>query len=371
MTAAPLYDLADYGDIAAPLPFEWANQITFDPEGVSEIVEDVFVAGAMSMTYGESNSGKSTCMLDLGFRMPTGKPWLGKRTVLGSVMYVAAEGAHSVRMRLEAYRRTHGPEVHGFGIVPTSVNLLDPSADVDRLIDLILRESSHVGYPAIALVIVDTTARVMAGANENASEDMSRLISAGDRIRGATGAHLNWVHHSGKNASLGARGHSSLRAAIDTELEVTEDGGVHTIEITKQRDLGSRGERLTARFRAVELGLNRWQKPITACVVEPVEQVSQHMKTLIDQNASRHAQGVVIDGFRRLVAMGLEPTDGSTSPRYLPRMLADKGLHQQLERPLLTRALNDLMTAGRFRIGDTATRYGNGQRKKGLILGDA
>ena len=38
------------------------------------------------------------------------------------------------------------------------------------------------------------------------------------------------VHHSGKDTSRGARGASSLRSAIDTEIELTldEDEGVRT-----------------------------------------------------------------------------------------------------------------------------------------------
>src|SRR5215472_10692421 len=90
-----------------PLKIEWAQSITFDPADASEIVEDIFVKGAMSVVYGESNSGKTTMLGDLAFRMTRGEPWLGRRVVMGSVIYVAAESPNSLRRRLEAYRRTH------------------------------------------------------------------------------------------------------------------------------------------------------------------------------------------------------------------------------------------------------------------------
>jgi len=32
------------------------------------------------------------------------------------------------------------------------------------------------------------------------------------------------IHHSGKDKNKGARGHSSLRAAVDTEIEIKVDG---------------------------------------------------------------------------------------------------------------------------------------------------
>ena len=44
-------------------------------------------------------------------------------------------------------------------------------------------------------------------------------------FRNATGAHLLIVHHTGKDETRGARGHTSLRAATDTEIEITGDTG--------------------------------------------------------------------------------------------------------------------------------------------------
>ena len=79
------------------LPIEFAEDIDFDPLAIHEIVEDVFGARRMSVTYGESNSGKTTLMLDLAFRMPSGLPWLGKRVEPSAVIYVAAESPNSVQ----------------------------------------------------------------------------------------------------------------------------------------------------------------------------------------------------------------------------------------------------------------------------------
>jgi hypothetical protein len=164
-------------------------------------------------------------------------------------------------------------------MVPHALSLLDPSEDVEDLIELIRAKASEIGEP-IQLVIVDTLARAMAGANENSSEDMTRLVRAGDRIREETGAHLMWIHHSGKDQTKGARGHSSLRAALDTEMEVTADqtARIHTIAITKQRDLPTNGERLAGKFVPVELGQNQWGDPITACAVEDAEAPAAKLK---------------------------------------------------------------------------------------------
>lgn len=353
-----------------PLPLEWADDITFDPLGLEEIVEDVFGARRMSVTYGDSNAGKTTLMLDLAFRMPTGRTWLGKRVEPGAVIYVAAESPHSVRLRLEAFRRHHGGQVGAFGMIPLPLNLLEPSADVDDLIGLILREQDRLQRP-VRWLAIDTLARVIAGANENAGEDMSRLVAASDRLRHETAAHVNWVHHTGKNTAMGARGHSSLRAACDTELEVTADetqNHVHAIEITKQRDLWSKGESLRARFVPIELGRNQWGKPITACAVEHVEPASPHIAAVMQRNEQEACDRALLAGFERLLAQGIQPTNGETSPDFLPKRLLEHGLAEGHERKDLAAAMRRLMNAGVLKRGQVGT-YGNRSTPRfGLVL---
>jgi len=78
----------------------------------------------------------------------------------------------------------------------------------------------------------------MAGGNENGPEDMTRFIGNLDTLRDLTGAHIMVVHHSGKDTAAGARGHSSLRAATDTEIELEiTDTALRLAKTTKQRDM--------------------------------------------------------------------------------------------------------------------------------------
>lgn len=260
------------------LPFDWGSAIARDPgEELREIVEDLLTAGGLSVMYGESNSGKTFLATHLAFSVVEGIPCLGKRVERGAVIYVAAEGSASIRQRIRAYRVRHrGRELKAFGLVSTALNLLSPSADIDALVALVAEKAAEIGMPVL-LIIVDTLARVMLGGDENTAVDMGRLVTAGDRIRRDTGAHVMFIHHSGKDALRGARGHSSLRAALDTELEVTKDEGakLHVLEVRKQRDLGSVGARLCAKFVVVELGTNQWGNQITSCVVEPASEAER------------------------------------------------------------------------------------------------
>src|SRR5262249_28464479 len=124
----------------------------------------------------------------------------------------------------------------------------------------------------VGLIIIDTLSRAMAGGDENSSEDMGEFVMNVDRLRSWTGAHILIVHHLGKDASRGARGHSLLHAAVDTEVTITRDSatGISTATVTKQRELPTFGQ-IYYRLRSVELGRDQNDRPVTSCVVEPAE----------------------------------------------------------------------------------------------------
>lgn len=281
--AVPFVPTAEEAGIAPPSNQEGARNTKLTRLRFSElharIDTDDFVQGlltttALSVFYGDSNAGKTFVVLDLALHIALGWPWHGRRVERGGVVYVAAEGGSGVLNRIEAFKRHHdlAPNLEvPFSLVPSPVNLLDPEADVDELIALIQDEAAGLGEP-VKLVVIDTLSRALAGGNENASEDMGALVMNVDRIRKETGAHLLLIHHCGKDAAKGARGHSLLRAATDTEVEIarSESAKGGAITVTKQRDLpipAPFGYGLTT----IELGVNRHGETVTSCVVEPCE----------------------------------------------------------------------------------------------------
>ena len=154
-------------------------------------------------------------------------------------------------------------------VVTVPVDLRDPNGDTRRIIAAIRSIERERGDPVL-LCVVDTLSRAFGSGNENASEDMGALVRNSDLIRHETGANVLWVHHCGKDVAKGARGHSLLRAATDTEIEVTNRDGFVVAKITKQRD-GHAGDELAAKLIAVEVGVSKWGTPTTACIVEPLE----------------------------------------------------------------------------------------------------
>lgn len=249
-----------------PLKLLLYDDIQINTE-VIDFVEDVLVEGSAAVIYGESNSGKTFFALDLALHVATGRAWRGKTVAQGGVVYLALEGSLGFSNRVAAWRQEVGEDTPAtFAAITTAVDLLHPDADVDVVTQAIYGAAAIFGMP-IRLVVVDTLSRAMAGGNENAPDDMGALVQSQDRIRAATGAAVLWIHHSGKDAAKGARGHSLLRAAVDTEIEVTADGPARCARVAKQRELEG-GQDFDFTLSVVELGTNGRGKPVTSCVVD-------------------------------------------------------------------------------------------------------
>lgn len=144
---------------------------------------------------------------------------------MGRVIYIAAEGGAGILNRIEAIRRNRPDLMTSAGdgnfiLLPTALDLLGET-DAQALLDAI-REDGADEKPD--LIVIDTLAMTFSGGDESTSQDMGKFLNSCTKLRAATGAHVMVIHHSGKDTSEGARGSNSLRAATDTEIELTRDG---------------------------------------------------------------------------------------------------------------------------------------------------
>ncbi len=229
----------------------------------SWIIKDVLPMAELIVLFGESGSGKSFMALDLAGCIAQGLPWRGKRTKQGRVVYVAAEGAGGFRNRLNAYAIANGIDLvafgENFGVVHAAPNLMIKDDALD------LCKAILAGGP-VALVIIDTFAQVMPGANENAGEDVGKALQHCKGIHKAVGAPVVLVHHAGKDSSKGARGWSGLRAAADAELEVVKSATGRLMRSTKQKD-GEDGLEWGFDLAVVPIGVDEDGDAITSCFV--------------------------------------------------------------------------------------------------------
>lgn len=255
-----------------PLSLEWAEAI--EPQEGAWLVKGIVPASGLMCLYGPSRGGKSFLALEWCLRIAHGDDILGHRTRQTGVAYVGAEAANGLRKRFRAWMQEHSREDEPppIALIPRGVDFSSPEApDVDELIDLLTDAAIEFKERGarLGVVVVDTLARAMPGAEENTGADMGAALAAMEKIGEALGVLVILVHHTGKDASKGARGHSSLFAALDTAIELVhdEETGARTIKLAKQKD-DEDGRRWGFRLKKVDLGADSDGDPITSCVVE-------------------------------------------------------------------------------------------------------
>jgi len=243
------------------------------------VVGGLLDRAAMSVVFGGSNTGKTFWTLDLSACIALGQEWRGRKVRHGAAIYIAAEGGLGIEERLTAYRLHHGVKADGVPlyVIPEPIDLCKSDADVELLLK---RLEALPADPPIELIVVDTLSRALAGGNENGADDMGAFVRHCDRLRMATHAHVLIIHHAGKDEARGARGHSLLRAATDTEIEVTksEASGIATAEVVKQRDKPS-GDKFSFALEPINIGQDDEGAAITSCVVIDAEQPTRQTKT--------------------------------------------------------------------------------------------
>ncbi|MGK8204321.1 helicase RepA family protein [Burkholderia cenocepacia] len=251
-----------------PLSVVFADELPDTYEAPDELVERLLTTDGGSLVYGNSNCGKTFFVIGVAAAVSLGVEWMGRRTEQGLVVYLAAESPQSVRSRVQAYKKYHGVSMPNFAVVQNSLNLFTDDADTQAIIKTVKMIEAQRNQK-VRLIVGDTMARLTAGANENAGQDMGLVIDRFDRIRRECNAHFMLIHHSGKNTAAGARGWSGIRAAVDVEIEITDQAAGRCAEITKDRDLGSKGERIGFQLEPVEMGRSKWGASVSTCVAVP------------------------------------------------------------------------------------------------------
>jgi hypothetical protein len=132
---------------------------------------------------------------------------------------------------------------------------------------------------------------------------MTALIRNIDAIREATNSHIMLVHHSGKDVARGARGHSSLRAATDTEIEVQNDDGNRAAIVTKQRDYQG-GETFAFDLKPVLLGVDQDGDEVASCVVEVADSDEFQAARKAAKGRGKNQQ-IIMDTFDQMVSEGM------------------------------------------------------------------
>ncbi|MDO8861083.1 AAA family ATPase [Haliea sp. E1-2-M8] len=234
-------------EVASLPPPEWRIKGLLPRQGVAAV-------------YGPSGSGKSFLVLDMLATLTQGGDWFGHALKPCPVIYVALEGTAGIRKRLQAWSRHHGQKLpKPFKIVTQNLSLLSAS------VVLFAEDIRNAGLCG-GVIVIDTLAQSAPGADENCSKDMGTILAHAQLLQRETDSMVLLVHHAGKEASRGMRGHSSLHAALDTVIEVKHPVSGREWQVTKSKD-GEGGISCPFRLEPVQLGHDGDGDKITSCVV--------------------------------------------------------------------------------------------------------
>lgn len=226
--------------------------------GTQWIVKGLFPSEGLVALYGPSGSGKSFLAFDLAAALARGSAWFGMKVKVSPVVYVALEGEGGYKNRLAAWEQEHKEAVsQNLKFILQPFKLTDPS-DVEEIAAVL---------PKHSVVIIDTLNRAAPTTDENSSKEMGILLEASKALQAKINGLVILVAHTGKDATRGLRGHSSLFAALDGAIEVTKSNDNRAWEIAKAKD-GVDGLKHPFKLKVHDLGKDEDGDPITSCAVE-------------------------------------------------------------------------------------------------------
>lgn len=206
------------------------------------MIDGVMDKGTVTMLTAQPAAFKSFLALDWACRYATRTPWQlhpvdntldygNGHSGPGKVLYVAAEGARSIKRRLAAWEKAWNTPVprHQFRMLAEPVNLGSPAQ-----VAMFCHRMQQAG--PFGLVIIDTVARCSLGLEENSATDMGRVIDALYTIRDAMGddGTVLAIHHEGKNGTV--RGSSALLGGVDQLMSLKRDGDHIVLQDEKRKD---------------------------------------------------------------------------------------------------------------------------------------
>lgn len=234
-------------ELRGPMKLELASDIA-DEVPPAWLVHGIIPAEGVGTIYGAPKSLKSFVTLDLlaavaegGDPELFGRPggWFGRAVVKRPTVYVPLEGRGGVPKRIKAWQEKNKRDAP-FYVYRQRINLRDQE-DRDEFVRLITTT-----FAGPVVLCIDTLAQMGGSFDENSSKDMGELIAILQELQARLpGSVILAVHHSGKVAERGMRGHSSFAGAVDFALCCERIGddksldGKFSIALAKDGEMGT------------------------------------------------------------------------------------------------------------------------------------
>lgn len=228
-------------------------------------IKGVLPSQGLAVMFGPSGSGKSFLVLDMVHSIAAGHEWFGHKSKLCGLTYVALEAQGGIGKRVQAYEVKNGKIPDNVRYITQPFNLLNAD-DINALATAVTTAGTG------DVVVLDTLSCAAPGKDENDSRDMSNIVSSAKILQDLIGGLVLLIHHTGKDASRGMRGHSPLHAALDSVIEVRRHADQREWIVAKNKD-GEDGASYPFTLESVSLGFDSDGEEITSCVISKSQAV--------------------------------------------------------------------------------------------------
>jgi AAA domain/RepB DNA-primase N-terminal domain len=253
-----------------------------DPaEARAWLVQDLLPEIGKGLMSGQWGLFKSFIALDLAAAVMAGGDFINFPVLRrGGVLYIAAEGAGEITIRLQAVLETKYPQIKraAFAWIGSCTPLLERGAAKSLIAladEAAARMQAEFKLP-LALIVIDTltaAAGYAKAGDENDAAIGQIIMNVLERLAQHSGAMVLVLDHFGKVAETGTRGTSAKESAADVVLALL---GAKSIsgEITapklaiRKRRSGPAGEEFSFSVQSVDMGLNQHGGQITTLIVK-------------------------------------------------------------------------------------------------------
>lgn len=227
-------------------------------EATQWVVDGLLEDDTISRWIGAPGHYKSFMAISLGMCVARGIPWMGMRTHIGDVLYVANEGGTGIGRRVEAFRRRHGLDVAessiAFRVWSDGVRIGGP--DWEPWCDAVTNAFTP------RLIIFDTQSKCAPDFDENNPSQMAQMVGHLESLRRRDGACVLLLHHPVKNGTgetrKQGRGSNTVTAGIESEAFIEKTGHLGCrLQVTRHKDEESWID--VDRWEAFELSRVGWE----------------------------------------------------------------------------------------------------------------
>jgi hypothetical protein len=252
-----------------------------DPdEGRTGLAQNLLPEIGKGLVSGQWGVYKTFVVLDLAAAVIAGASFIDFKILRrGGVLFIAAEGANEIPVRLQAVLESKYPQIERapFAWTNTCLRLLGRKA-VSELVawanEAAARMQQEFGLP-LALIVIDTVVAAAGYSRVGEESDAAvgqAIMNVLEDVAQLTGAMVLGVDHFGKSAETGTRGTSAKEGSADVVLALlgakSISGEVTDTRLaTRKRRSGASGEEFPFAVQSVDLGVDRYGAQITSLVI--------------------------------------------------------------------------------------------------------